>query len=171
MPHEYVEIAAWLANRDRDRESDRQRYPDINFNRWLDESITENGEFSVWHQIEDIVAAWAAWQSRPLYGSLQDSSALRAAVRKVLQHHGLTKHGDGVVEADLIAAMFKQSSEQAEIDLGLIRQWFDVVQDCNSAYLVLDDYELAERIYESVGMRVPSSITNKITSLKQELAK
>ncbi len=28
---------------------------------------------------------------------------LHTAIRKVLKHHGLTKHGDGVVEADLIA--------------------------------------------------------------------
>lgn len=51
----------------RDRESDRHRFPDPAFNRWLDESITENGEFSVWHLLGDITPAWAAWESRPQY--------------------------------------------------------------------------------------------------------
>lgn len=51
----------------RDREADRHRFPDPAFNRWLDESITENGEFSVWHQLGDVATAWAAWESRPHY--------------------------------------------------------------------------------------------------------
>ena len=35
----------------------------------------------------------------------KDAERLRVAIRKVLQHHGIAKHGDGVIEADLIAAM------------------------------------------------------------------
>lgn len=38
------------------------------------------------------------------------TSAHHAAVRKVLVHHGLTEHGDGVVEADLIYAVLNTST-------------------------------------------------------------
>lgn len=51
----------------RDRDADRQKFSDPAFNRWLDESITENGEFSVWHQLGDVATAWSAWESRPHY--------------------------------------------------------------------------------------------------------
>lgn len=51
----------------RDREADRRRFPDPDFNRWLDDSITENGEFTVWHQIGDVVDAHAAWTARQYY--------------------------------------------------------------------------------------------------------
>jgi hypothetical protein len=48
-------------------------------------------------------------------------------------------------------------------DLELIRQWFDSVQDTNGGYLDADDYRLAKRIYEHLGVRVPNSI-NKVCS-------
>jgi hypothetical protein len=61
-------------------------------------------------------------EPEPIAKELRDALADKhAAVRKVLQHHGLTKHGDAVVEADLIAALDKYgtamkggTSEQAE---------------------------------------------------------
>ena len=40
-------------------------------------------------------------------------AAKHAAIRKVLQHHGLTKHGDCVVEADLIHALEANEEEAA----------------------------------------------------------
>ena len=53
----------------RDREADRARFPDLAFNRWLDEAITDNGEFSVWHQIGDTCAAWHGWENRQFYAT------------------------------------------------------------------------------------------------------
>lgn len=50
----------------RDREADRERFPDTDFNRWLDEVISDSGHI-VWHQIGNIEDAWAAWDSRPYY--------------------------------------------------------------------------------------------------------
>lgn len=38
-------------------------------------------------------------------------NAKLAVIRQVLQHHGLTKHGDGVVEADLLAALEAKPAE------------------------------------------------------------
>ena len=67
ITREEYEAAVKHAVGGRDREADRHRFPDPAFNRWLDESITENGEFSVWHQLGDITPAWAAWESRPHY--------------------------------------------------------------------------------------------------------
>lgn len=45
----------------RDREADRLRFTDLAFNAWLDESITENGEFSVWDNIKCVESAWHGW--------------------------------------------------------------------------------------------------------------
>lgn len=42
------------------------------------------------------------------------NSARHAAIRKVLRHHGLTVHGDAVVEADLIAAMLAAAPQQSK---------------------------------------------------------
>ncbi len=47
-----------VAETQRDREGDRWLFPNPEFNRWLDEPITENGEFTVWHQIDSICDAW-----------------------------------------------------------------------------------------------------------------
>jgi hypothetical protein len=47
-------------------------------------------------------------------------------------------------------------------ELDLTRQWFNAVQDLNPKYLEPADYVLAKRIYEALGMRVPSSITENV---------
>ncbi len=46
-------------------------------------------------------------------------------------------------------------------ELNIARQWFDAVQDLNPAYLTLQDYELAQKIYQKLGMRVPLTISVK----------
>lgn len=43
-------------------------------------------------------------------------------------------------------------------DFDLCRQWFDSVQDTNGGYLNKVDYVLAAKLYQHMGMRVPSSI-------------
>jgi hypothetical protein len=52
----------------------------------------------------------------------------------------------------LIAARF--SAEQID----LFRQWFNAVQDLNSAYLTPADYQLARVIHERLGLRVPHRV-------------
>ena len=54
---------------------------------------------------------------RPIGRSSKRTSDMHGQVRKVLQHHGLTVHGDGVVEADLIEAVLDSlaASEQASV--------------------------------------------------------
>lgn len=61
-----------------DREADRARFPDPSFNRWLDEAITENGEFTVWHQIGDTCAAWHGWENRPFYTTPERAASAQA---------------------------------------------------------------------------------------------
>ena len=39
-----------------------------------------------------------------------------------------------------------------------IRQWFDSLEDTNTAYLVREDYVLAKKIFKKLEMRVPGSI-------------
>lgn len=43
-------------------------------------------------------------------------------------------------------------------ELHLIRQWFGSVQDTNTEFLQVDDYVLAQKLYERLGLRVPESI-------------
>lgn len=49
----------------RNREADRIRFPDPQFNRWLDEGVSD--AHTVWDVIGDTAAAWSAWGSRPYY--------------------------------------------------------------------------------------------------------
>lgn len=51
-------------------------------------------------------------------------------------------------------------------EANLCRQWFDALQDLQgitkSCFLQTDDFELARKLYEKVGMRVPDSVSEKI---------
>lgn len=51
----------------RGREADRARFPDPAFNEWLDTTVTENGEFTVWHLLASTGDALAGWENRPHY--------------------------------------------------------------------------------------------------------
>lgn len=48
--------------------------------------------------------------------------------------------------------------DQAEIFI----QWFNSVQDCNEQYLNPDDFRLAKNLLESLGLRVPNSVSIKV---------
>jgi len=50
-------------------------------------------------------------------------------------------------------------------ELELCRQWFNSVQDRNPDYLTGDDYTLAIKIYEKLGIRVSNSIRDSICRL------
>jgi hypothetical protein len=50
-----------------DREADRARYPDPDFNRWLDESVCDG--HIVWEMIGNIASAWDGWNCRPDYSA------------------------------------------------------------------------------------------------------
>lgn len=43
-------------------------------------------------------------------------------------------------------------------ELDLVRQWFDAVQDFSRSFMGPLDYSLALKIYQRLGIRVPSSI-------------
>lgn len=58
------------ANERREREADRQRFPDPAFNEWLDEGISDFGH-TVWDATENIADAWAGWNSRGYYRKAQ----------------------------------------------------------------------------------------------------
>ncbi len=49
-----------------DREADRVRFPDLAFNQWLDEGISDAGH-TVWDQISNICDAWHGWINSALY--------------------------------------------------------------------------------------------------------
>ncbi len=51
-------------------------------------------------------------------------------------------------------------------ELDLCRQWFDSVQDLNSAYLTQKDYMLAVKLYEKLGLRVPNSVQSGTNEIK-----
>lgn len=55
-------------------------------------------------------------------------------------------------------------------ELDLVRQWFDAAQDLNRSYLEPHDYSLARKIYQRLGIRVPSSILeNGLNDEEKEL--
>lgn len=47
-------------------------------------------------------------------------------------------------------------------DFDRCREWFDCIQDVNGSYLDRHDYELAEKLYTALGMRVPNSINDRL---------
>ena len=49
-----------------DREADRVRFPDLAFNQWLDEGISDAGH-TVWDQLSNICDAWHGWINSALY--------------------------------------------------------------------------------------------------------
>lgn len=46
----------------RDREEDRKRWNDPDFNKWLDEAISDAGH-TVWDSIPDLGSAWNGWDA------------------------------------------------------------------------------------------------------------
>jgi hypothetical protein len=50
--------------------------------------------------------------------------------------------------------------ELTEEEIHLVRQWFGSVQDL-SGCLEKEDYVLAKKIYEVLGMRVPKEVKDK----------
>lgn len=59
----YEPAASEPAAPKRDREADRARFPDQEFNLWLDESISDAGHI-VWDQIGSVCDAWHGWDNR-----------------------------------------------------------------------------------------------------------
>lgn len=43
-------------------------------------------------------------------------------------------------------------------ELNIVRQWFDSIQETYPDSLMICDYEIAMRIYQALGMKVPDSI-------------
>lgn len=52
----------------RDREADRERFPDPEFNRWLDEGISDGGH-TVWDALASVCDAWHGWENRQYYAA------------------------------------------------------------------------------------------------------
>lgn len=52
----------------RNREADRERFTDPEFNRWLDEGISDAGH-TVWDAVGDVQAAWQGWNNRQFYAA------------------------------------------------------------------------------------------------------
>ncbi len=46
-------------------------------------------------------------------------------------------------------------------EIDLVRQWFHAVEDLNPAYLERADYQLALRIYQSLGMRPSNRLVER----------
>lgn len=44
-----------------------RRYSDPGFQQWLDDSITENAEFTVWDTLKNVHDAYSGWCARPYY--------------------------------------------------------------------------------------------------------
>lgn len=49
-------------------------------------------------------------------------------------------------------------------DVDLFRQWFESVQDVSPDYLHVRDYDLAVRVYESIGRKVSLTVQGRTTN-------
>lgn len=58
-----------------------------------------------------------------------------------------------------------------ESEIDRVRQWFNSAQDVNPKYLEPADFDLAARIYQILGMRLPDSIRSKMTPNLQAQAR
>lgn len=71
-----------VADRVRQREADRARFPDPGFNNWLDEGISDAGH-TVWDAIGSIEDAWSGWGARRYYEAKQPD-AVAGLVEKAI---------------------------------------------------------------------------------------
>lgn len=62
---EYVASALNAGEPKRDREADRARFTDKDFNRWLDDGISDAGH-TVWDAVGCTASAWAGWEARSM---------------------------------------------------------------------------------------------------------
>lgn len=87
----------------RDREADRQRFSDPDFNRWLDEGISDGGH-TVYDAVGDVQAAWQGWSARGSYSSPSYESLLIIAqsVCGALERAGMTDCDDPGEAIDVI---------------------------------------------------------------------
>lgn len=60
------ELTEAIGVRKAQRAEDRARFPDPDFNRWLDEPISDTGH-TVWDKIENVCDAWHGWDTRDSY--------------------------------------------------------------------------------------------------------
>lgn len=121
----------------RDREADRQRFVDLDFNRWLDESITENGEFTVWHSLKSTQDAYAGWQCRLSYAphpmSRVEFTSWPAIHEK---REPLTK---GQIDAILHERHFDPSYQTTRSDRNIIAWWKIGIRDAERAHGIAPD--------------------------------
>ena len=80
-----------------DREADRVRFPDLAFNQWLDEGISDAGH-TVWDQLSNICDAWHGWINSALYTEPVKAQAGEPVVftqflTDVITCAGLLSHG------------------------------------------------------------------------------
>ncbi|ENO80316.1 hypothetical protein [Thauera sp. 63] len=59
-----------------------------------------------------------------------------------------------------------QTASITPADAERMRQWFDAVQDLNPGYLEQADYELAARLYQALGLRIPQSIHERLVAAR-----
>jgi hypothetical protein len=70
------------------------------------------------------------------------------------------------IELRAALSTLQSGAEGKDGDANLCRQWFDALQDVHPKYLVLQDYELAARLYMQCGMRIPNGIGSKLDAAK-----
>lgn len=87
-----------------EREADRQRFGDLDFNRWLDDSISDGG-YTVYDAVGDVQAAWQGWQAARSYSSPSYDALLIIAqtVMGALARAGFDDCDDPGEAIDLIA--------------------------------------------------------------------
>lgn len=52
--------------------------------------------------------------------------------------------------------------ELSVFDLDMVRQWFNAAQDAAPRYLEQRDYDLAARVHQALGLRIPLSVARHL---------
>ena len=113
-----VGIEEALAQPEKDRESDRKRFPDEAFNCWLDEGISDAGH-TVWDMVGDIYSAWTAWDSRPFYDKTVEQEPVEPPSnqynnKRIAWELERTAMGDGYYGNALYVAMDMAQTTQTD---------------------------------------------------------
>ena len=91
-------------------ERDLRKFEDPAFNEWLEESITENGEFTVRDSVKDLDSAYSGWCARPHYAAPAATPPAEKEVRVPLTDEqietGENEFGDGCRAPDYYAGFY-----------------------------------------------------------------
>lgn len=116
----------------RNREEDRQRWQDPEFNKWLDDAISDAGH-SVWDSVPDIGSAWNGWDAAKAALGYYCEACGGSGEEIHVSYHGPDSferlghcsacNGDGRSSEALKASNHRLEEIRRELSAGHAREW------------------------------------------------